>query len=63
MQRILDEASNGSAGYPGRHTERQSHELLLRDGPHRTNIWRGRSTLATRARCRRRRALRRVGSS
>jgi hypothetical protein len=38
MQRILDEAPNGSAGYPGRHTEREGHELLLEDGPHATNI-------------------------
>jgi len=38
MQRILDEASNGSTSYPGRHAEPESHELLLEDGPHATNM-------------------------
>jgi hypothetical protein len=38
MQRILNEASNGSTGYPGRRAESESHELLLEDGPHATNI-------------------------
>jgi hypothetical protein len=49
MQRILDYASNGSAGNPSRHAERESDELLLDDCPHGTNIandWRGRSRLS-----------------
>jgi hypothetical protein len=38
MKRILDDASNRSAAYRSRHTERQCHELLLDERPHRTNI-------------------------